>query len=105
MMKRKPRADRNHLIYKISIKSKTYIGVTVVKNGNKNKTLRRRWQKHVQRALAEDKTWTLCEAIRKYGADAFKVEIVEVVRGKTAAHSRERELIRLHKPKLNTDQR
>jgi len=105
MIKRKRRSDRNHIIYKITVKSKTYIGVTHVQNGNKIKSLRRRWLKHVRRALTENRDWTLCEAIRKHGPDAFTVEIMEVVRGKVAAHSRERELIRLHKPKLNTDKR
>ena len=82
-----------------------YIGMTHVENGSPTKSLRRRWLKHVQRAMAENKTWNLCEAIRKYGPDAFTVEIVEVVRGKTAAHDVERQLIRDLKPKLNTDVR
>lgn len=104
-MIRRKRTDRNHIIYKISIKSSTYIGVTYVEKGNKNKSLRRRWLKHIQRAMTENRDWMLCNAIRKHGPDAFVVEIVEVVRGKASAHSRERELIRLHKPKLNSDKR
>jgi hypothetical protein len=47
----------------------------------------------------------LCVAIRKYGPDNFHVGILEVVRGKSEAHIRERELIRERKPKLNTDVR
>jgi hypothetical protein len=47
----------------------------------------------------------LCSAIRKHGAEKFLVEVVEVVRGKSAAHEIERVLIRKIKPKLNTDTR
>lgn len=104
-MVRKRRSDRNHIVYKISVKSKTYIGVTYVENANPNKSLRRRWQKHVRRALTENRDWALCSAIRQYGPDAFSVEIIKIVRGKSAAHNVERELIRTLKPKLNTDKR
>lgn len=105
MVKRKRRSDRNHIIYKIAVKSKTYIGVTYVENASPIKSLRRRWQKHVRRALTEGRDWKLCVAIRTHGPDAFTVEILEVVRGKTAAHERERELIHQIRPNLNTDVR
>ena len=82
-----------------------YIGVTYVEKGNKNKSLARRWRKHVERARNESKGWVLCEAIRLYGPEAFELEIVQVVRGKRQAHEVERELIRKLKPKLNTDRR
>jgi hypothetical protein len=103
--KRKARSDRKHIIYSLTIKNLEYIGVTFVDKGRVNYSLNRRWNKHVNRALNENKSWKLCVAIRKYGAEAFTVSVLEVVRGKTAAHDRERELIRLHKPKLNTDVR
>lgn len=103
--KRKPRSDRNHIIYSLAINGREYIGVTFVDKGRINASLTRRWQKHVRRALTENKEWKLCVAIRKYGADNFNVGILEVVRGKSAAHIRERELIRERKPKLNTDVR
>lgn len=101
--KRKPRSDRNHIIYSISVNGKEYIGVTFVEKGRVNYSLTRRWQKHVRRALTESKDWKLCTAIRKYGPDNFCVGVIEIVRGKSAAHIRERELIRERKPKLNTD--
>lgn len=104
-MTRKKRSDRNHLIYKISLKSMTYIGVTVVEKRNPKYSLKRRWQKHVSRALTECKNWKLCDAIRKHGSENFTLEVVEVVRGKDAAHKRERQLIVELKPKLNTDVR
>lgn len=106
MMKRKRRTDRNHLVYRVSVDEHSYIGVTVVSfNGNKNRSLKRRWQKHVQRAMAEGHDWKLCRAIRKHGPDAFTVEILDVVRGKAEAHNVERELIRGLNPNLNTDTR
>jgi hypothetical protein len=105
MMKRKRRTDRNHIIYSLAIGKLEYIGVTYVQDRSPTKSLRRRWQKHVRRALTEGRDWCLCEAIRKYGPEAFKTEVLEVVRGKAAAHIRERELIRSLRPRLNTDVR
>lgn len=105
MMKRKRRLDRNHIVYSLVVGKFEYIGVTYVEDRSPVKSLRRRWQKHVRRALTEGRDWTLCKAIRKYGPDAFTVQVIEVVRGKPAAHERERELIRTLKPKLNTDVR
>ena len=106
MMKtRKSRSDRKHVIYSLSVNGLEYIGVTYVERSAVNKSVIRRWQKHVRRALTEDRDWALCKAIRKYGADAFDVSYYEVVRGKSEAHIRERELIRELSPKLNTDVR
>jgi len=105
VMKRKKRSDRNHIVYKLQVKNLVYIGVTFVEQSSPKKSLARRWRKHVQRALTEDRSWRLCDAIRKYGPDAFVVEVIEVVRGKVAAHQVERALIRELKPKLNTDVR
>ena len=79
-----------------------YIGITVKNVGGIQKTLKRRIQKHVQRALAEDKGWALSESIRKHESKSFTYGFVESVRGRLAAHSRERELIRTYNPKLNT---
>ena len=102
---RKKRTDRNHIIYEIRRATSLYIGVTYVENQSPKKSLDRRWRKHVSRALREEKAWRLCEAIRKHGAEAFKVTIVAIVRGKTAAHEYERDLIRTKKPSRNTDKR
>ena len=102
---RKRRTDRNHVIYMITNakNGQQYIGLTAVNyNGNVNRTLIRRFQKHVQRALTEDKSWDLCKAIRKFGPDQFSITSLEVVRGKKPAHTRETELINKNKPKLNT---
>ena len=103
MMKRKTRTDRNHAIYVITnvVTAEQYIGVTVC-SGNVRKALKVRIQKHVRRALTENKDWALCQSIRAHGVDAFTYGIVETVRGKTEAHSRERELTRAYSPALNT---
>jgi hypothetical protein len=105
MIKRKKRSDRNHIIYSLSIGKLEYIGVTHVEDRAPKRSLKRRWQKHVRRALTEGRTWKLCVAIRKHGPEAFSVTVLETVRGKSEAHIRERELIRERKPKLNTDVR
>lgn len=105
MNTRKRRSDRNHIIYVITSKrtGQFYIGLTAVNyNGNIARTLLRRYQKHVQRALTETKDWGLCKAIRKFGADGFTISKLEVVRGKAQAHVRETQLINTLKPKLNT---
>jgi len=103
--KRKSRSDRKHVIYSLSVSGQEYIGVTYVERSAVNKSVIRRWQKHVRRALTEGKDWALCKAIRKYGPEAFEVCYYEVVRGKSEAHQLERELIKTRKPKLNTDVR
>ena len=103
--KRKKRTDRNHIIYELRVGKLVYIGITYVEGRAVQGSLERRWIKHVRRANTESKTWALCEAIRKFGADAFERKVLAVVRGKTEAHKQERELIRTLKPKLNTDKR
>lgn len=103
--KRKRRSDRNHVIYVVRCTNlnQIYIGLTAVSyGGNVKRTMKRRLQKHVQRALTETKNWGLSRAIRKHGADRFMIEQLEIVRGKKAAHARETQLIKSLDPKLNT---
>jgi hypothetical protein len=102
---RKRRTDRNQVIYFIQDKVtlEYYIGLTAVCfAGNLRKTLNRRMQKHMQRALAENKDWGLSRALRDKGAEQFVFGVVEVVRGKRPAHARETELINTLQPALNT---
>ena len=102
---RKRRSDRNQVIYYIEdvVTHDTYIGLTALSfKGNVFRTLRRRMQKHMQRALAENKDWGLSRALRERGAERFVFGVVEVVRGKKAAHARETELINTMQPSLNT---
>ena len=99
---RKRRQDTNHAVYCITntVTGEQYIGITVC-GGNVRKALKVRIQKHVRRALTENKDWALCESIRTFGPEAFTYGVLETVRGRKPAHARERELIREYAPKLN----
>jgi len=103
MTKRKARSDRNHAIYQITneVTGDFYIGVTVA-SGSVVKCLKVRIQKHVRRALTENKTWALCRSMREHGPENFTYHLLEKVRGKSEAHARERELTRELQPSLNT---
>ena len=102
---RKRRTDRNQVIYYIqdTVTLEYYIGLTALSyKGNVFLTLRRRMQKHMQRALTENKNWGLSRALRERGADRFVFGKLEVIRGKRPAHAHETELINTLKPALNT---
>jgi len=102
----KPRSDRNHIIYEIITPQGSYIGVTAKTQTTVLKSLRARAAKHWYRARTESKTWALCQYLRTL-TDKSEIDIRmhEMVRGKAEAHTRERELIRLYNPALNTDKR
>jgi hypothetical protein len=102
--KRKTRSDRTHIIYQAvcTATGECYVGVTAKTQPTVAKSLWTRWRKHLQRAHTEGKNWTLCKAIRKYGADGFEVYILETVRGKAVAHERERMLTEELGATLNT---
>jgi len=105
-MSRKPRTDRNHIIYEIVTPQGSYIGVTAKTQTTVLKSLRARAAKHWYRARTESKDWALCQYLRTL-EDKTQIDIRmhEMVRGKAEAHTRERELIRLYNPILNTDKR
>lgn len=100
---RKRRQDTKHAIYVITntVTQQQYIGITVC-GQQVRKALRVRVQKHIRRAVTENKNWGLCSSIRKHGVDAFTYGVIEFVRGRRPAHARERELISQHAPALNT---
>ena len=102
--KRKPRSDRMHVIYQLTCipTGERYIGLTVCAGHTPKQAVEGRWKRHVTRALRHDKGWKLCEAIRSFGAEAFKVEVLEKVRGKAQAHVREREVTKAIGATLNT---
>jgi hypothetical protein len=98
-MIRKKRNDRNYILYELRVDNRTYIGLTVAVGRAFLRSVKVRVQKHISRALVENKDWTLCEAIKQ--ADSIQYSVIEVVRGRKAAYSRERELIADMNPELN----
>ncbi len=96
---------RNHIIYEIRVGEQSYIGITY-KEKTVLHSLQRRAHKHYYRATVEQRDWLLCRALRtlpsKHDID---IRPLEIVRGKEAAHRRERELIRELDPYLNSDKR
>lgn len=102
----KKRNDRNHIIYQIIGPQGSYIGVTAKTETTVNKSVRARIAKHYYRAKSETKAWMLCELLRTYNSkEDIDVRVLEIIRGKKAAHDRERELIREQNPFYNTDKR
>jgi hypothetical protein len=100
---RKRRQDTKHAVYMLvnTNTNESYIGITVC-GTQVNKALKVRFQKHVRRALTENKDWALCKSIREHGADAFVILLVDIVRGRKPAHAVEREIINGNAPALNS---
>ena len=100
---RKRRQDTKHAVYMLvnTNTNESYIGITVC-GSQVNRALKVRFQKHVRRALTENKSWALCNSIREHGAEVFTMLLVDIVRGRKPAHAVERELINECKPVLNT---
>lgn len=101
---RKKRSDRNHVLYRVICQDTgdSYVGLTVAQGQAFVRSVKVRWQKHVSRAVRENKDWSLCQFIRDNIDSAFTYEVLEVVRGRKPAHQRERELIAELGPTLNT---
>jgi hypothetical protein len=103
---RKKRVDRTHIIYELRVNGLSYIGVTAKTESTINKSVLARAAKHYYRAHSEAKNWLLCTALRSVASkNDIEVLVHETLRGKEAAHRRERELIKLFNPELNTDKR
>lgn len=101
--KRRRRQDTKHAVYCITntVTNEQYIGITVC-GSQVRRALKIRIQKHIRRALTENKSWALCESIREHGVEVHTYGLIEIVRGRKPAHARERELIRQYSPMLNT---
>jgi hypothetical protein len=82
------------------IGDQSYIGLTVANGRAFGKAVKLRVQKHISRAMKEQKDWSICEALR--GAEVVEYEVLEVIRGRKPAHQRERVLISKFNPSLNT---
>lgn len=102
---RKKRTDRTHIVYMLTSGSDFYIGVTAKTASTVKKSVMTRCMKHLYRSRSESKSWALYECMRERGTSGFTVNVLSVLRGKTDAHNFERELIRAHRPNLNTDVR
>jgi hypothetical protein len=103
---RKKRTDRTHIIYELRVNGQSYIGVTAKTETTINKSVLARAAKHFYRAKKEAKDWALCHALRSLSSkNDIEVLVHETLRGKALAHQRERELIKLFNPELNTDKR
>lgn len=99
-MLRKKRSDRNYALYElIGPDGSNYIGLTVVVDRSSDKSVKIRTQKHISRAIKENKNWSLCNYLR--AVDYIEYRVLEVIRGRKAAYSRERELIAEFNPVLN----
>lgn len=99
----KRRSDRNHIVYRLTCvpTGERYIGITVVRGRAIQRSVRIRWEGHVYHAVVEGRNGPLQQRIREHGPHSFTQEVICVMRGKQAAHDRERELIRELNPELN----
>ena len=82
-----------YIVYKITntVNSKLYFGIT-------QQSLIKRWQQH--KCNSNKKNYHLYNAIKKYGFDKFKIEIVYKAGSKKDMFSKEKELISMYKTNL-----
>jgi len=100
---RKKRNDRNYVLYSLTTSAgDSYVGLTVARGQAFLRSVKVRVQKHLSRARKENRSWTLYEFLRKHPETKLKYEVLEIVRGRKPAYTRERELIAFYKPNLNT---
>ena len=98
-MSRARRSDRNVVIYQITLKptGQRYIGKTVAKKRAFRRSMKERFKGHVDAAI-KGRDCTMAEAIRRFGEESFVLELLEVVRGASAAKERETALIKTLDP-------
>jgi len=101
-MSRAKRNDRNVVIYQITLKptGQRYIGKTVAIKRAFKKSMKARFKGHVEAAI-KGRSCTMAEAIRRFGKESFSLEVLEVVRGSSAAKKRETQLIKTLDPEFD----
>ena len=103
-MPRKRRNDRNHIIYLLTAPNgDRYVGITFARAKAYKRSVKIRFRAHTRNANEYGHVNLLSHSIREHGADNFKKEILEIVRGKQNAHDRERQLIAALQPELNME--
>jgi len=100
----KKRNDRNHILYEIvnTQNNKRYIGLTVARGRAYNKSINIRFHQHCVRAFKENKDWALYNDMRSYEHNVYAVYILDIVRGKAAAHELETYYIHNFQYELNS---
>ena len=83
------------IIYKITnkINNKVYIGLTT-------QTVETRWKQHIQTAFSEnhpDSQTIFKKAIRKYGPDNFKIEVIDAMEVRLFSFDKRRTNYRINK--------
>jgi hypothetical protein len=105
-MMKKRRNDRNYIIYQITATNNgatdTYIGLTVARGKAYFKSVAGRLGEHFARAEKFYQTRRFSRYIHDNPNATYEYEIVEIVRGRKAAHEREVGYIDTLRPTLNT---
>lgn len=104
---RKRRSDRNHVIYLATCKptGDTYVGMTVARGRAYQASMMLRWKGHISHATVELRPYPIHQAIRENGSNkaVWAHTVLCIVRGKKAAHAREKTLITEFQPSLNVE--
>lgn len=79
-----------------------YVGLTVATGRAFLNSVKVRFQKHVSAAHCDAKDWTFSEFLRNNPDAKYTYEVLEVIRGRKAAHQFERDMIAFFEPTLNT---
>lgn len=104
-MTRKRRNDRNQVIYLLTCVAtgERYVGLTVARGRAYKRSMNVRFEAHIRNATVYEKNTLLYSAMREHGVESFRKEVLEVIRGKAAAHKRELELAREIGAELNME--
>mgnify|MGYP002631310647 FL=1 len=104
-MTRKRRNDRNQVIYMLTcvVTGERYVGLTVARGRAYGRSMNIRFDAHIRNATVYGKETLLYNAMREHNPSSFRKEVLEVVRGKAAAHVRELEIARELGAELNME--